>query len=121
MKYVTFNSPHLDSRTLSTADLESVGVEGFEETTFKNGVPVEVYVRVAKALVSNPSVFGYFTMSDELTEEEEAAEKAEAEAAAKAAEEAKALKGDEPSGNPQETLTPSTPSTSGKSTRSSTP
>lgn len=124
MKYVTFNSPSIDSRTLSAADLASVGVEGFEDTTFKNGVPVEVYVRVAKALVGNPSIFGSFTMSDELTAEEEAEIAADEAAQAKATEEAAAVAPDpvdEPSGTPQQTLSATGTASTGKSTRSSTP
>jgi len=116
MKYVTFNDRSIDTRTLGPEDLEKAGVEGFEETDFHRGQPVEVKVAVAKALVDNPDLFGSFTIDEDITPEEQA--EADAAAAAQAAEKAAAEAVETATGASQESV--SEPKPKG-SNRASTP
>jgi membrane protein involved in colicin uptake len=133
-KYVTFNDRNIDTRTLGPADLEKAGVEGFEETTFRHGQPLEVKVRVANALIKHPELFGDFSIDEDITEaemaeadaqaavdkaaaeSEAAAEAARVDAEAAAAQEAATVnaEGDPASGTSQESVSPPRTGRSGR-------
>lgn len=53
-----------DFRILAAADLSKAGVEGFKKTTFSKGEETEVDENVAQALLSDPDLFGKFTLAE---------------------------------------------------------